>query len=276
MIGIRKAFLIILALAVIPACGGSGDTTIVQQSGPQAPAPGTLVGLTADGLTLVFVDPAVPHIPLRILPLTLPAATTLTTIAFRPLTKTLYAHAVNGRTYEIDLVTGGALSIGNTAFFLLNAPVLFSMSFNPVTDIFRMVDNQENNVTVDPISNNFTGHTTLSAPVTAVAHTNNFVGAATTTLFGLDNTQVLRIGGVNGAPSPNGGAVSVIGPHGIPLGAGSPSGFAITPGGTAYAVRTSGLFVAELWTIDLAGVAAPTKIGPFGTGVSILGMAVVP
>ncbi len=99
--------------------------------------------------------------------------------------------------------------------------------------------------------------------------------ATLTTLFGVDDTRdtLVRIGGVDGNPSPNGGVVTTVGPLGFNVT--SSGGFDIQDGsGTAYEVmRLSG--VATLFTINLT-MGAATQIGAVGGGPFVDGIAVVP
>ena len=48
----------------------------------------------------------------------------------------------------------------------------------------------------------------------------------------------MTIGGINGAPSPNGGVVSNVGALGVAVDAGTDSGFDVSPTGVAYAALT--------------------------------------
>ena len=108
-----------------------------------------------------------------------------------------------------------------------------------------------------------------------VAYDRNVAGAALTTLFGIDQNRdtLVRIGGVDGNPSPNGGQVTTIGPLGFNVT--NAGGFDIQGGsGIAYAVmRVSS--VATLFTINLSTGAA-TQIGPVAGGPFVEGVAVGP
>jgi subtilisin-like proprotein convertase family protein len=94
----------------------------------------------------------------------------------------------------------------------------------------------------------------------------------TTTLFGIDSNtdSLVRIGGLDGVPSPNTGQLTTIGPLGV--NATSFGGFDIVPGtNQGYAVlRVAGVSV--LHRIDLVTGAA-TAIGPIGVGTTIDGIA---
>jgi len=86
----------------------------------------------------------------------------------------------------------------------------------------------------------------------------------------------VRIGGVDGNPSPNGGLVTAVGSLMVPIG--HEAGFDIDgPTNTAWAVMTeffSG--VVGLYTIDLSTGAA-TLVGPVGDGTQhYVGLTVGP
>ena len=117
-----------------------------------------------------------------------------------------------------------------------------------------------------------------SSSVTAVAYDRNDLNAATpTTLFGIDtNTdQLVRIGGVDGSPSPNGGAVTALELLGInALGA---NGFDIGLDGIAYAGLSAGTRTpSNLYTINLSTGAATLagQIGDGSDGIRSLAVAV--
>jgi hypothetical protein len=112
--------------------------------------------------------------------------------------------------------------------------------------------------------------------VSAIAYTNNTPGAALTTIFGIDGpaATLVRIGGVDGTPSPNGGVVTTIGSLGVTPDA-VDIGFDITPSGVAYAAfAVAG--ISNLYTIDLASGTA-TLVGRLGPGnVAVRGLAITP
>jgi hypothetical protein len=111
--------------------------------------------------------------------------------------------------------------------------------------------------------------------------------AIPTTLYVIDrfSSQLGLQGGINGAPSPNLGGVSPLGPLGFTLHATNDGGFDIVPGPgpqRAFAALTD---VADnltrLYTITLptGAVATPvaTPVGPIGNGLTeVLSLAIVP
>lgn len=91
--------------------------------------------------------------------------------------------------------------------------------FSPVGDRLRLVDRSDINFRVDVDILAPSTDTSLSpgSDVVALAYTNNVAGATVTTLYGIDSVAatLVRIGGPDGVPSPNAGAVTTIGPLGI-------------------------------------------------------------
>jgi 3D (Asp-Asp-Asp) domain-containing protein len=107
-------------------------------------------------------------------------------------------------------------------------------------------------------------HAEKNPSVTAVAYDRNFQGATLTTLFGIDSTRntLVRIGGVDGTISPNGGILTTVGALGVNPGA--RVGFDIAADGAAYGAFQVGSKT-SLYTIDLlTGDAA--FIGKIGNG----------
>jgi hypothetical protein len=81
---------------------------------------------------------------------------------------------------------------------------------------------------------------TQGAVITGVAYDRNFGGAKVTTLYAIDPKagQLVTIGGIDSAPSPNGGVVRPVGLLGV--NASNDVGFDISigPEGAAFAVLT--------------------------------------
>lgn len=140
-----------------------------------------------------------------------------------------------GRIYSIDSVTGQATQIGSGPFSTDLAPnVRYGVDFNPAADRLRIVNSANQNLRVNPntgalvsFDNDLNFVPPANGPVVAIAYDQNFAGTPTTTLFGIDfqtftpgDTYVdslVRIGGINGSPSPNGGQVTDVGPTGLIL-----------------------------------------------------------
>ena len=196
-------------------------------------------------------------------------------IDFFPVNGLLYGITSNGNTYSINL--------GNAAASFLFAPLtalsnLTDLDFNPVADRMRIFGDTDANYRMVP---NVT--TAPSAPGTAgtvisdgtfsntaftlvgSAYTNNFDGAATTTLYSIDTaTDSLVIHSVG----PQFNTVAAVG---IGLGPtlGANVGFDIDSAGTAYLSDDNNFLTVNLAT----GVA--TSVGTVG-GSGLISIAAVP
>lgn len=162
----------------------------------------------------------------------------------------------------------------------INAEIPIGMDFNPVVDVLRVVNRSDLNARVSPTNGSLVAQDTNLSPnceITDVAYTNNFDGATLTTLYGIDaeGDELVRIGGVDGSPSPNGGVVTSIGPLGVDI---DPefdgAHLDIDENGNAYLLlsRWNGLFYDnELYLVNLTTGAA-TFIGAINTEFEIAGM----
>jgi len=158
---------------------------------------------------------------------------TLLGIDFRPVATSspvaasngvLYALGLSNRLYTINTTTGAATQVGAPGAFILSGSA-FGVDFNPVPDRLRVVSELDQSLRLNPNDGTLAGTDTALAYATGdsgfgvnpnvvgVAYTNNFGGATQTTLFGIDSGRdvLVRIGGVNGTPSPNGGLLTTIG-----------------------------------------------------------------
>jgi hypothetical protein len=181
----------------------------------------------------------------------------------------------NRRLYTIDLLNGVALRIGVNALTSTTDP---GFDFSPVADRLRIVDPSDVNFRVDVDTLSTFTDTSLNpgSDVVALAYTNNVAGATVTTLYGIDSVAatLVQIGGPDGTPSPNGGAVTTIGPLGVTPATNEVS-FDIAPSGTAYAAWGTSGGIWRLYTINLTTGAA-TEVGILGNGGRVLGISVVP
>jgi hypothetical protein len=207
---------------------------------------------------------------------------TLRGIDIRPATGQLFAIATNAggdrvRLYTIDLSTGVATPfaplIGESS--PITAGTQWGMSFNPVVDRIRLVNEAGENLRLNPNNGSLAGddaNLTAAGPAPIVdssAYDRQFGGATVTTLFAIDRaTNALAYqGGLNGqpAPGPNGGVITPVGPLGVTLNAGSPTALEVATNGAMFAaLRPSGGGVG-LYTINTSSGAA-TLAGPIGDG----------
>lgn len=212
-------------------------------------------------------------------------------IDFRPATGELYALGVVdpagtnnsvGRIYKLDLETGAATQVGAAPFSVTLQEFVnqgYGFDFNPVTDEIRFTNLSQQNHRIDPDTGTVIeqdaqlNETSQGAElITGIAYTNNYAGAATTTVFGIDwvKDKLVRIGGFNGNPTPNNGQVTVIGSLGHSFS--TQSGFDIAADGTAFLAGTSG-GKTSLYTVDL-NVGGTTKLDDLGWVGNLRGLSV--
>ncbi len=272
------------------------DTVATAKTGTSNPIavtlPTTIVGLN-NANQLVRFDRATPGTLSAPTPITgLVAGDTVRGIDVRPATGGLYGLGVNGaftiaHLYLINPVTGAATQIGGNITLPQSSGVSgtefdFGFDFNPVVDRIRVVANNRDNFRLNPNDGTVAGADTALNPgtpvVSAVAYTNNFAGATSTTLYDIDastNPDQLVIQGGNPVPpgtSPNSGTLTVVGSlglassnvaHGLDIAQGTGTAFAEIEVGANYG----------FYTIDLATGTA-TLIGNFPAGTVLLGMSV--
>jgi hypothetical protein len=196
---------------------------------------------------------------------------TIVGIDFRPATPNTLVGVGNlggtGYVYSIDVATGVATAINTSGFTLTGSS--YGVDFNPVPNALRIVGNDGQNLRITAGgTGTVNSDTTLSETgIVAAAYSNNFAGTAVTTLYSLnaDTNSLVRVGGLDGPPSPNGGVVTTIGSLGVDF---SNAGFDISGNdGTAYAVLTTGNGSGSgFYTIDLSTGQA-TLVGEFGEDI---------
>ncbi len=204
-------------------------------------------------------------------------AETIFGIDYRPVNGVLYALGSTGRIYTVNTTTGATTALGAP---LTLSGTSFGFDFNPVVDRIRIVSDTEQSLRVNPNDG------TLAATDTNLTPAGNVVAAAydrstpatpaASTLFGIDSASasLVRIGGVDGSPSPNAGAVTTVGALGVsPIVA--DANFDITATGVAYASLNAAA-ATKLYTVNL-GTGAATAVNNIGTGAgTIRGLASVP
>ncbi|MDX1946758.1 MAG: DUF4394 domain-containing protein, partial [Pirellulaceae bacterium] len=266
--------------------GGDGDDTVIGGVGQDfVIGDDPYVGLTTANALVRFIASTTTTL-LANTPITgLQAGETLVGIDYRPATGQLYGMGVTGgntgRLYVIDVGTGAAVQVGAPFALPQSAGVaaggVYGFDFNPTVDRIRVVSSLGDNFRLNPDTGAIAGaDTALTAGSTVVgsAYDRNFAGATVSTLFGIDSAtgNLVRQGGVDGAPSPNLGAITPIGSLGVATTGNV--GFDIAPGtNNAFATLTVA-GVAGLYSINLSTGAA-TLIGNVGPGgTAILGFAI--
>lgn len=283
----RMALTIAVMIAVL-----TGTTQLFTRQPVNAAGPANIIfALTNNNQLLRFNANAPGTLIGAPVPVTgLQAGETLVGIDFRPATGGLYGLGVTGgnvgRLYLINPTTGAALQPGGAGSFALPqsagvaAGGAYGFDFNPTVDRIRVVADSRDNFRLNPDTGTVAGvdtALTAGAQVAGAAYDRNFGGATQTTLFGIDfNTdQLVMIGGVNGAPSPNGGVVTTVGNLGVNTS--NAVGFDIagdTPGSAYASLTVAG--APGFYTINL-GTGAATLVGTIGNGATpVIDMAVAP
>ena len=244
----------------------------------------TVVGLVP-GNKIVIFDTASPAVTTTRQVNGLGANQTLRGIDQRPATLELYGTAVTTAaaansilyTYRIDPNSGEATFLGQTAAALAGAAdVPTGYDFAPTTDLMRYVNTNDENSRLNPGAGQLQGNDTDLTPaatstIIAAALDRNVKDAEQTTVYAIDrnDSQLSIEGGINGAPSPNGGVITDIAPLGFNLNAVNDGGFDITREGIAYAALTDAADnLTRLYRIALVTALNPT---PVATSLGLIG-----
>lgn len=268
--------------------GQIGDeVTIVRDITVSTIAAPTVFGLTP-GNNLVTFNALTPEIVSAPMPITgLIFGETVIAIDFRPATGQLFGFTGYNRVVTINPANGAATALSTPVNLVANE---YGFDFNPAVDRIRMVNDSDNNVRLNPDTGALAGTDTNLAyapgdpnfgqnpSVAGSAYTNNFVGAATTTLYGIDSERdaLVTQGSLNGTPtSPNTGQLFTIGSLGF--NASNVIGFDIAAGtGAPYAALQPLLGgFSSLYAINLLTGRA-TLIGQIGGVESYRDIAVAP
>jgi hypothetical protein len=203
---------------------------------------------------------------------------TIVGIDYRPATGQLYALGTSSRLYTLNPATGSASPV---SFISTLNGFSFGFDFNPVIDRIRNVAETNMNRVINPNDGSTTVATNLfygpadpnfgvDPNVVHSAYTNNFAGAQSTQLYGIDTGLNILVTQAN-----NAGTLGTVGPLGVDVGA--LGGFDISgTTGTAYATMLpAGSSVSEFYSINLATGAA-TSLGVVDGGLIITAMTVAP
>lgn len=199
-------------------------------------------------------------------------------IDFRPATGELFALGSFGNLYTLNPLTGQLTQVGSTFATPLNGSS-FGFDFNPTIDRIRTVSEANQNLVLNPNDGVATPVTPLfyragdvnqgvDPNVVGSAYTNNFAGATTSQLFGIDTGLDILVKQANSE-----GTLDTVGSLGVDLT--DDLGFDISGrSGIAYAaVLDAGS--STFWRINL-DTGAATGIGAIGGGATVTGIAVVP
>jgi Domain of unknown function (DUF4394) len=249
--------------------------------GPASASPDTIYAITTANALLSF-DSAAPGTIASNTPITgMQAAENILGIDFRPADGQLYAVSDQNRLYTIAVATGVATQVGLDGAFTLTGTE-FGFDVNPVPDRVRVVSDADRNLRLNPNNGTLAGLDVSLAYATGdandgqdpnvvgSAYGNNFAGAPSTTLYGIDsNLDILVI-----QNPPNNGTLTTTGALGVDTS--NLVGFDISTSGgidTAFASLTVG-GNSSFYTINLSTGAA-TLVGAIGTGEVIRGISAV-
>jgi hypothetical protein len=150
----------------------------------------------------------------------------LLAIDFRPANGQLYGVSSASRIYTINLISGVAMPVGAPFTPAINGEFV-GFDFNPTVDRIRLVTDADQNLRLNPNTGQVAAVdmpiNPATADVTAVAYTNSFAGATSTTLYDIDvATNQLYI-----QNPPNNGNLVAVGSLGVQ--AVGEAGFDISP-----------------------------------------------
>ena len=258
--------------------------------------PTALLGLTTNNRLIQF-DSSAPTVITNNVPVTgLARGEDLVSIDSRPSNGLVYGLTNMNTLYTLNSNSGVATRVGAGAAAFLPTGSRIEIDFNPSVDRLRVISNSDQNFRINPNNGAIVDGDNVGAgtqPDTALAfvagldfgRNPNVIGAAydrnaqggtgtvnptLTTLFGIDHLRntLVRIGGVDGAPSPNGGQVTTVGSLGFNTD--NRLGFDIDDDGTAF-----GAMNRRLYTIDLTTGRA-TLVGLIGAGATLDSLTALP
>ena len=261
------------------AIGGGAGVRGLAVAPPPAPKEADVYGVTEAG-TLVLFSSTNPAQLTTIGPVTgLQQSETIVGIDFRPAGGGLYGLGSTGRLYTIDKATGAATEVAPLSLAL--AGTSFGIDFNPTVDRLRVVSDADQNLRVDPTNGNVTAdvnlayvaadpHDGANPTVVALGYTNDFAGAAATTLYAID----AGFDSLATQNPPNNGTLTTVGALGFDAGTRSALDI-VGSEDSAFAALTPDAGTTNFFTVDLATGQA-TLVGPVGNAVALRAMAVVP
>lgn len=210
----------------------------------------------------------------------------------RPADGNLYALTAAGKLYTVAVASGVAtlkstLSAATGDAFASLTGSEFGVGFNPVPDRLRVVTDTGVNLRINVDDGKVTTDTAITQAagtpgITAVAYTNAFAGAKSTTLWGIDSTSdSLVLVGANpatgaacpNATNPNCGVSTAVQPLGITGDVAAVNGFDIeaTTGVALAALAVGEATSSTLYSINPAGNPAATPPVPVASPLGVIG-----
>lgn len=238
----------------------------------------TVVGLTASNQLTTFNASAPGTLSATIAITGIDAGQMIVGMDFRPNTGQLYALGYDNMTnsarlYTINYTTGVATGIGTAVTLGLGAGNV-GFDFNPTVDRIRVVGANGANYRLHPVTGAIaftdgnlayaTGDVNelATATIGAVAYTNSYIGAETTTLYDVDealDALVLQ-------NPPNNGTLNTVGPLSVNVSDIDIYFDSTSQTNTAYLAANIG-GIEGLYTLNLT-TAATTLVGTIGMGVT--------
>lgn len=208
---------------------------------------------------------------------------TLHGIDFRPATGDLYGLGSFSNLYRIDAATGIAQRVGSgfSGAGTTLSGTSFGFDFNPVIDRIRVVSDTDQNLVLNPDTGGASRVTDLfyqsgdaneniNPNIVGSAYTNNFAGATSTQLYGVDTALDVLVTQANSA-----GTLGTVGPLGFDVNATLSFDISGATGIGYMTVQDFSRARSTFWTVDLATGAA-SMVGEIGGGALVTAMAVVP
>lgn len=263
---IMKAAITPLLLALVMIFSSCEDEPMM----PVIDVPGAtpsvnFTALTNDGKVLYFEGGQLGSAVKSITITNLGSGEQIVSIDYRPATGQLYGLSSASRLYHINENSGLASPLGQMAFTPAFQGANPSLDFNPTVDRVRLVTESGQNLRLHPelgtvVATDGSINGGMSPKIGAVAYTNSFSGATTTTLFDIDFQQDKLYQQV----PPNDGGLVEVGSLGIDF-AGEGDMDILADNSLAMAVVRN-VNESRLYTIDLTSGAA-TWVGVFSQPV---------
>lgn len=224
------------------------------------------------GNRLVTFDSSAPNTLISNTPITgLQSGESVVGLDRRPADGLLYAVGNTQRLYTLNATTAVATQVGSGSGWGLSGAL--GVDFNPVNDFLRIGTSTTVNVRINPNNGTLiatdsalayaTGdpHAATTPSVVGLAYTNNFAGATTTTLYGIDSALGILV-----TQSPeNAGTLHTVGSLGASTTPNLTSFEISGTSGTAFASLTfpAAANFSQLYSIDLSTGTA-TSLGSIG------------
>jgi len=169
----------------------------------------------------------------------------LLSIDFRPATGELYGLSSASKLYIINQNDGMARMVGAASFTPLLSGTMASIDFNPTVDRIRLVSNTGQNLRLNPETGTVAAtdgdiNGGSSPVITGVGYTNSKAGAATTTLYDIDQAT----GKLFKQDPPNNGTLVEVGSLGITFTGNA--AFDISSGNIALLAASNVLYLLDL------------------------------